>query len=64
MQEPSQGVRGKHFHMVAVPTTVKHHHHGKARNFYKALISPEGILPVRTASAAAARTAARSAVDL
>ena len=27
------GVWGKHFHMVAVPTTVKHHHHGKARNW-------------------------------
>ena len=31
---------------------------------YIALISPDGILPVRTASAAWARTAARSAVDL
>ncbi|BEP94839.1 hypothetical protein GmRootA79_32230 [Acidovorax sp. A79] len=31
---------------------------------YMALNSPEGIWPVRTASAAWARTAARSAVDL
>ncbi len=56
--------QGKHFHMVAAPTTVRYHHHGKARILYMALISPEGIWPVRTASAAAARTAARSAVDL
>ena len=37
---------------------------GEALRSYIALISPDGILPVRTASAAWARTAARSAVDL
>ena len=40
---PGYGIGGKHFHMVAAPTTVRCHHHGKARILYMALISPEGI---------------------
>ena len=61
--------------MAAAPANAKCHHHGKSRNCFKpisavglpnymALNSPWGIWPVRRASAAWARTAARSAVDL
>lgn len=50
--------------MAAAP--AKCHRHGKACNCvnYMALNSPWGILPVRRASAAWARTAARSAVEV
>src|SRR3990167_10450316 len=51
--------------MAAAPAPRECHHHGKSRNCvnYMALNSPWGILPKRRASAAWARTAARSAVD-